>query len=74
MGAGSALIGGILHGRRVAGCDWDSDFVEIAEQRIRDLHSGELRIRKMGTPVHKPSGREKIAQMPIEWTEGVESA
>ena len=73
MGVGSSLIGGILHGRRVAGCDWDSIFVDIAEQRIRDLHFGKLRIRKIGTPVHKPTGREKVAQIPIEWTEGVEN-
>jgi len=26
-----------------------------------------LRIRPLGKPVHKPTGREKICQIPKEW-------
>ncbi len=67
VGAGSSLIAGLMHGRRVIGCDKEPRYTAIARQRIRDYYSGTLKIRKLGTPVHKPSGREKICQVPFDW-------
>lgn len=31
------------------------------------LHRGELKLRAMGKEVHKPTGRERVAQLPEEW-------
>lgn len=73
MGVGSALIAGILHNRKVVGCDKEATYVEIANQRIRDLFLGRLKIRKMGTPVYTPTGREKVSQFPIEWKNNEEA-
>lgn len=70
MGTGSSLIAGLLHNRKVAGCDKESSYVEITKNRITDLFSGQLKLRKMGTPVYKPSGHEKISQIPIVWFDG----
>ncbi len=70
MGVGSTLIAGLLHDRRVAGCDKEINYTEIAENRVIDFFLGRLKIRKMGTPVYAPGGHEKICQMPIEWTNG----
>ncbi|MBI2872476.1 MAG: site-specific DNA-methyltransferase [Chloroflexi bacterium] len=70
MGVGSTLIAGLMHDRRVIGCDKEADYVEIAKQRIRDLFLGRLKVRKMGTPVYAPTGREKVSQIPIEWKTG----
>lgn len=70
MGVGSSLIAGLLHDRRVVGCDKEAKYVEIAEQRIRDLFLGRLKVRKMGTPVYEASGREKVSQIPLGWTNG----
>lgn len=67
MGVGSALIAGLLHNRKVVGCDWDATYVQIAKERIRDLFLGQVKIRKMGTPIYKPTGQEKVSQIPLGW-------
>lgn len=70
MGVGSTLIAGLMHQRRVAGCDKEAEYVNIARQRVDDYWQGRLKVRKMGTPVYKPTGREKVSQIPIEWKNG----
>ncbi len=55
MGVGSSVIGALKHGRAGYGCEIDSEYVAIAEQRVRDLRSGTLRTRPMGKPVYDPS-------------------
>lgn len=66
-GVGSALVGGTRHRRRVIGCDKEAKYIALARQRIMDLYEGKLRIRPLGKPVHQPSGREKVVQIPDEW-------
>ena len=68
-GVGSALIGALMHNRRAMGCEKEQEFVEIARRRIQDYYEGVLQVRPIGRPVHKPSGREKICQVPKEWSE-----
>lgn len=68
MGVGSTLIAGLMYDRRVIGCDKEMMYTDIASERIRDLFLGRLKVRKMGTPVYTPSGREKVSQIPIEWS------
>jgi DNA modification methylase len=66
-GVGSALVAGVIHGRRVAGVDKERDYIEMAKKRITDFYEGKLSVRQMGKPVHAPTGREKVSQRPIEW-------
>jgi DNA modification methylase len=66
-GVGSSLIAGLRHGRRVIGCDKEPDYIDLTKQRIADFYAGRLKIRPLGKPVHTPSGREKVAQVPEEW-------
>jgi adenine-specific DNA-methyltransferase len=66
-GVGSALIAGIKHQRRVIGCDKDTAYIETARERIHAFYRGELPMRPLGKPVHVPTGREKVAQIPEEW-------
>ncbi|HZI17618.1 MAG TPA: site-specific DNA-methyltransferase [Pyrinomonadaceae bacterium] len=66
-GVGSALLAALKNGRRAFGCEKEDEFVRIARGRIADLASGKLRYRQLGKPVHKPTGREKVAQVPLEW-------
>ncbi|MCC6467918.1 MAG: site-specific DNA-methyltransferase [Alphaproteobacteria bacterium] len=54
MGVGSAVVGALKHGREGYGCDIDAKYVEIAQQRVRDLRQGMLRTRPMGKPVYDP--------------------
>ena len=66
-GVGSALIASLLHNRRAMGAEKEEKYVEIAKQRIYDLYSNKLRIRPMTKEVYKPTGKEKVSQIPEEW-------
>lgn len=67
-GVGSTLIAAIKHGRRALGSEREAMYHKIALQRIRLLQQGKLKLRKLGTPIHEPTGREKVAQVPSEWS------
>jgi site-specific DNA-methyltransferase (adenine-specific)/adenine-specific DNA-methyltransferase len=66
-GVGSAMLAALKNKRRAIGCEKEKEYIEIAHQRIADLHSGKLPYRQLGKPVHQPTGREKVAQVPLEW-------
>jgi DNA modification methylase len=66
-GVGSALLAALKNKRRAFGCEKEEEYIEIAKQRIADLYSGALPYRQLGKPVHQPTGREKVAQIPMEW-------
>ena len=66
-GVGSALLAALRHQRRALGCEKEADYIQIAHQRINDLYSGKLGYRPLGKPVHQPTGREKVSQIPMEW-------
>jgi len=54
MGVGSSIIAAIRHGRTGYGCDIVPEYVEIAQQRIRQWQQGALQIRPMGKPIYDP--------------------
>ncbi len=66
-GVGTTIIAAIRHGRRGMGSEQDAQYVALAEERIGQAINGTLRIRKLGTPVHEPTGREKVSQVPETW-------
>lgn len=66
-GVGSALLAALKNRRRAMGCEREESYVEVARRRIEDLGAGRLRYRQLGKPVHQPTGREKVAQVPLEW-------
>ncbi len=66
-GVGSCNIAALKHGRRSVGIDRDADYCAVAADRIRKFAAGELKVRPIGKPVHVPTGREKVAQLPFEW-------
>jgi site-specific DNA-methyltransferase (adenine-specific)/adenine-specific DNA-methyltransferase len=68
-GVGSSLIAGLRHDRRVMGCDKEAQYIQIARDRIQAFYAGELKLRPLGKPVHTPTGREKVTQVPDEWKE-----
>lgn len=67
-GVGTALIAAVRHGRRALGCEREPAYVALGKQRLEDFYQGRLRIRPLGQEVHTPTGREKVAQVPAEWT------
>ncbi|MBD2577766.1 site-specific DNA-methyltransferase [Oscillatoria sp. FACHB-1406] len=66
-GVGSSIIAALGSDRRAMGCEKEEDYLEIARQRIADLKAGTLGYRPLGKPIHAPSDRDKVAQIPIEW-------
>ena len=66
-GVGSSLIAGLKHGRAVIGCDREPEYIRLASARIRDFQAGNLKLRPLGKPVHRPTGREKVSRPPEEW-------
>jgi len=67
-GVGSSLIAGLMHNRRVMGSERMPEYIEIARERITSFFNGTLKTRPIDRPVHQPTGREKVAQVPEEWT------
>lgn len=72
-GVGSAILAALRHGRRGVGCEQSDEYNLIARQRIADFAAGSLRYRPLGKPVHQPSGREKVSQVPKEWLQEKEA-
>ncbi len=66
-GVGSALLAALRHNRRAIGCEKESEYVAASRERILAFYSGALPYRPLGRPVHVPSGREKVSQVPPEW-------
>ncbi|MFZ4549535.1 MAG: DNA-methyltransferase [Bacteroidales bacterium] len=66
-GVGSSLIAAIKHKRRGMVIDRENQYIELTKERIEAFKKGELKIRPLGKPVHKPTGKEKVVQMPREW-------
>ncbi len=66
-GVGSSLIAAIKHNRKAVGCEKETQYIEITRQRINSYFEGTLKTRPMGKPVYKPTGREKVSQVPDEW-------
>ena len=67
-GAGSTLIGALKNDRRGIGAERVPEYCALTRKRIELLASGELRTRPVGKPVHQPSGREKVSQIPLSWS------
>jgi adenine-specific DNA-methyltransferase len=68
-GVGSSLIAAIKHQRKGMIIDHREDYLKIAEERAISFENGTLKIRPLGKPIHKPTGKEKIAQVPSAWLE-----
>ena len=66
-GVGTSLIAAAIHNRRAAGSEKETAYVEIARERLQAYLNGTLKVRPLGKPVHQPTGKEKVAQVPEEW-------
>ena len=66
-GVGSTIIAALQHDRKAIAAEQDSQYVAITHERIQKFIQGELPLRPLGKPIHKPTGKERIAQIPLEW-------
>ena len=66
MGVGSTALACKLEGRRFAGCDLESTYVESARARLKQLAAGDLKLRD-DSPARTPVARESVAQRPAHF-------
>ena len=66
-GTGSAMLAALKNNRKAIGCEIKKKYIKIALDRVKKLENGKLPYRKFGKPIHIPSGKEKVAQIPNEW-------
>ncbi len=67
-GVGSTMVAAAKHARRAVGIDREREYCAMARERLAQLFDGSLRLRPLGKAVHVPSGKEKIVQRPIQWS------
>jgi len=68
-GVGSTVIGAIKNNRNAIGIEKELNYCKITNKRIEQLKAGELKIRPINKPIHKPKKNDKIAQIPKEWSQ-----
>lgn len=68
-GVGSTIIAAIKNNRNAIGIEKEEVYCKIAKQRIKDYNEGKLKIRPINKPIHKPTGNDKVSQIPKEWLE-----
>jgi DNA modification methylase len=66
-GVGSALLAAVRRNRRAIGAEKEIEYINITKERFSQLFAGTLRVRPLGKKVHQPTGKEKVAQIPMEW-------
>lgn len=66
-GVGSTVLGAIINNRNAMGIEKEPEYCKIALQRIKDLKDGNLKMRPINKPIHKPSSNDKVSQIPKEW-------
>jgi DNA modification methylase len=66
-GVGSTIIGAIKNNRNAIGIEKEAEYCKITKRRIADLKEGLLKIRPINKPIHKPTGNDKVSQVPKEW-------
>ena len=66
-GVGSTVIGALQHNRKAIAAEQDSTYVVITRERIQKFSQGTLPLRPLGKPIHQPTGKERVAQLPLKW-------
>ena len=66
-GVASSLLAAVKHNRKALGVDRAKEYIQIGNDRLQRFLQGTLEIRPIGKPVHEPTGKEGITQIPLEW-------
>lgn len=66
-GVGSSALAALLLNRKALSVERDEGYVNTTLERVRAMANGTLKIRKLGTRVYVPTGREKVSRIPEDW-------
>lgn len=66
-GVGSSIIAAIKNNRNAVGIEKEKEYCSIAENRVIKLKKGQLHLRPINKPIHKPNRNDKVAKIPEEW-------
>ncbi|MGC8574895.1 MAG: DNA-methyltransferase [Thermoplasmata archaeon] len=66
-GVGSSALASLLLNRKAISIDRSEEYTKIALDRVKAMANGTLKIRKIGTKIYNPTGKEKVAKVPKEW-------
>ena len=69
-GVGSTLIASVKNYRNSIGIEKESEYVQIANERIQQLKTGKIKLRPINKPIHTPKSNDRVAQIPEEWLTG----
>ena len=64
-GVGSTIIAALQHNRKAIAAELDLSYIKITRERIQKFADGELPLRPLGKPIHQPSGKERVVQLPL---------
>lgn len=73
-GVGSTMIAALKNNRNSIGIEKEHDYVNTANERIKNLREGNLKLRPINKPIHQPKPTDKVAQIPKEWLSLFEKA
>jgi adenine-specific DNA-methyltransferase len=71
-GVGSTLIAALKNKRKAIGCEKEKKYIAKTKQRINHLLAGTLKLRT-AQPVFQPNSFLKVAQVPHEWKNSIDS-
>lgn len=66
-GVGTAVLAAAMSNRRGVGAEWTPEYAQLSRERFDAFSNGTLKYRMLGKEIHKPTGREKVSQVPSEW-------
>ena len=73
-GVGSTLLGALKNDRIAYGTELDQKYVNTGLERIERLKNDTLKTRPIYQEVYKPTAKDKIAQIPVEWRDTNENS
>ena len=66
-GVGSSALASLLLNRKAISVERDEKYIDITIERVKAMANGTLKIRKLGTKVYVPTGKEKVSKIPESW-------
>ena len=66
-GVGSSALASLLLNRKAISVERDENYINTTIERVKAMANGTLKIRKLGTKVYVPTGREKVSKIPESW-------